>query len=621
MNTLDYIMLGGLILLAAVVVIRIWLWRRQSAEDFSQFAVKRPQTVNSATSATAEKRSSSDVPPSVEGAEKAVPASSGQESVFQTRPAPKVSSPEITDPLVLIKTFSAPTEKRLDAIRWAGEKKRIEAVPALIEVLYEPDPEISSAAAVSLGSIGDSRAIEPLLEISRRSDAQLMKEIADHLDESTVAEMSSETSLAVISNQNPYNFKEMVVFKIDQLPKDYFQADGSPISRKELVVKGLKDNSQQMRQMAAKAAIGLDNEELVEPLIEALGNQFEVESVRFMAAEALGGMQNEKSVESLLEALKDDNVAVRYSAAAALSGRKDDKVIMALIERLNDPDRYVRSSVACALGTTGEKSALEALFSCADDESEAVIFSAAKAIAGFNHEDVHAEVAKRLDNADKPRILMSLEIFGSINDKRSVKALRKYLKSDDSEISYRASLALSGTENTDVVEDLIVAAKRLDNELVALMNESNNASVSLIMPRKEAVSGDGAARGIAANLEKLAKKLHDSSPNIRGSAANTLGDFKLQEAVDLLIGAVKDKNEFVRASVVTALGNIADFGALWTVITLEKDKSEEVRYAVVKALSPSTEVAALECLHRLMTDDKSKNIRRAAKLAIERRSN
>ncbi|OGK09129.1 MAG: hypothetical protein A2W80_13405 [Candidatus Riflebacteria bacterium GWC2_50_8] len=617
MNTLDYIMLGGLILLATVVIVRIWLWRRQSADDLAAFAVKKPQPEVAGIPGASEKRSTSFVPP---GAVNAV-ASNEPASAPAVQPAARAREPEITDPVMLIKTFSAPTEKRLIAIREVGEKKNIQAVTALIEALYEPDSEIVTAAAESLGAIGDSRAIEPLIEISRRSDVQLMKEITDSLDESTVAELSSETSLAVISNHNPYNFKEMVVFKIDQLPKDYFQSDGTPLPRKDLVVKGLKDNSQQMRQMAAKAAIGLDNEEVVEPLIEALGNQFEVESVRFMAAEALGGMQNEKSVDSLLNALRDDNVAVRYSAAAALSGRKDDRVIMALIERLNDPDRYVRSSVAYALGTTGEQAALEALFSCAEDESEAVRFSAAKAIAGFNHDEVHAEIEKRLENAEKPVILMALEILGSIKDRKSVKILRGYLKGRDSDISYRASLALAGTENTDIVEDLIEAAKRLDNELVALMKESANTPINFAMPAKDAGTGDGGVRGVASNLEKLSKKLHDASPNIRGSAANTLGDFKTQEAVDILAGALKDKNEFVRASVVTSLGKIAESDALWHVVSLEKDKSEEVRYAVVKALAPSTEIIALECLHRMMTDDKSKNIRRAAKLALERRNN
>lgn len=615
MNYLDYIMLGGLILLAAVVVVRLWLWRRQGGETYADSVIKEPEISDVRTPVASEKRSTSFAPTSSPEPAQKKPADVPLKSEVSPQP-------EITDPILLIKTFSAPAEKRLEAIKKAGEEKNRDAVSALIEILYEPDQEIVTAAAESLGAIGDSRAIEPLLEISRRSDAQLMKEIADHLDEKTMAEMSSEKALAIVSQQNPYNFKEMVVFKIDQLPKDYFQPDGSPIPRKDLVARGLKDNSQQLRQIAAKAAIGLDDEDIVEPLIEALGNQFEVESVRFMAAEALGGMQNEKSVESLLAALKDDNVAVRYSAAAALSGRRDDRVVMALIERLNDNDRYVRSSVACALGTTGEPAALDALFSCGEDESEAVRFSAAKAIATFNHEQVHAEIKNRLEKSENRSLdLFIIDILTNIKDAEAVKLLRQYLKNKDSDISYRASIALSGSENTDIIEDLIEAARRLDNELVELMNSTADAGIALVRHDNEKTEGEKVVRGVAANFEKLSKKLHDESPNIRGSAANTLGDFKMQEAVDLLAGALKDKNEFVRASVVAALGRIVEFGALWHVTSLAKDRSEEVRYAVVKALAPSTEISALECLHVMMTDDKSKNIRRAAKLALERRNN
>lgn len=608
MTNLDYILLGVLILLATIVVVRFWLWRRQSADATVNAAVREPEVSDVREPQTTQIDDNDNASPALPD------ASDSKTEVL------KPEAPEITDPVILIKTFSAPLEKRLAAIRKAGEEKNIKAVDALIEILYEPDQQIVTAATESLGAIGDSRAIEPLLEISRRSDVQLMKEIAGHLDEKTVAEISSETALAVVSHQNPYNFKEMVVFKIDQLPKEYFLPDGSPVPRKELVMKGLKDNSQQMRQMAAKAAIGLDHEELVEPLIEALGNQFEVESVRFMAAEALGGMQNEKSIDSLLQALKDDNVAVRYSAAAALSGRKDERVISALIERLNDTDRYVRSSVAYALGTSEEPAALNALFSCNDDDSEAVRFSAAKAIASFHHADVHAEIAKRPNKEARSMVLLVIEIYANIKDNEAVKALCSYLKSRDSDISYRASLALAGTENADIVEDLIEAAKRLDEELVTMM-ETSALPTALASParKRNPAAAEGGNREIPANLKKLAKKLHDSSSNIRGSAANTLGDFKSQEAVDLLVEALKDKNEFVRASVITSLGKIEGFGALWHVITLEKDRSEEVRYAVVKALAPSAEDSAFECLQRMTNDDKSKNIRRAARMALEQR--
>ena len=39
------------------------------------------------------------------------------------------------------------------------------AVPALIEALDDPEPQVAVVAALALGRIGDKRAIEPMLKI------------------------------------------------------------------------------------------------------------------------------------------------------------------------------------------------------------------------------------------------------------------------------------------------------------------------------------------------------------------------------------------------------------------------------------------------------------------------
>ncbi|MFZ5949747.1 MAG: HEAT repeat domain-containing protein [Candidatus Rifleibacteriota bacterium] len=534
-----------------------------------------------------------------------------------------------TDPLVLIKTFSAPPEKRIPAIYQAGDQGLIEAVPALIEALYEPDSAISAAAAVALGKIGDSRAIEPLLEISRRNDVQLMKELNENRssegNEKLAEEAEDEPDSAA---ESPYNFKELVVFKIDQLPKEYFQSDGTPIPRKDLVIRGLKDNNQQLRQMAAKAAIGLENEDVVDPLIEALENPYEVESVRFMAAEALGGMGNEKSTESLLRALKDENVAVRYSAAAALSGRRDEGVVMALIGAISDPDKYVRSSVAYALGASGHPSALNVLFDCVSDESEVVSFSAAKAIAAYNSEEIIREVKKRLEFANRKSRIALMEVLGQIKSDESVRILRGFLKSEDSEISYKASMALMGQENLDILDELIEASKRLDNELVGLIRKNE-----IVHPRdKKSEKAEAPASSfqrpevkderflhVSENLMKLREGLQDKNPNIRGSAANALGDSREAVAVEILLTAIDDENEFVRASVISSLGRIGAEMSLKPLLEKAGDYSEEVRYALVKALARFSNESAVLCLKKMAKSDQSSQVRRAARAALDRR--
>ncbi len=646
MTNIDYALIVGVVFLVAVVAVRIFVGRRRKAEQMPAPEIKVPKTASNAArvpeNATvkpvdkveAESAAAASVAPTAPATTpekpmaKEKPASSEIRPSERERPAEKKPAPqyeEITDPLALIKTFSAPVEKRIEAIREAGLKKMAEAVPALIEALYEPDQSISLAATESLGQIGDPRAIEPLLEVSRRSDAALIKAIGHDTEKQQRVE--AEKAQEEEANANPYKFKEMVVFKIDQLPVEYFQPDGTPLPRKELVVRGLKDNSQQMRQMAAKAAIGLDSEDVVEPLIEALANPFEVESVRFMAAEALGGMQNDKSVESLLRALKDENVAVRYSAAAALSGRKDERVLAALVEAVNDPDRFVKASVAYALGTTLEPEALKALFRCVTDENEVVRFSAAKAIAAFPYDEVFAQLDAMSGRNSREAKMVRVEVLGQMKDERSIKALKELLSDSDSEVSYKASIALMGNENVEVLEELIAVSRRLDDELKQIASRNSQIGNPKVKASETAAPekiSTGQVKkleeigSLPPNLEKLRRSLLDSSPNIRGSAANALGDFQQPEAVALLSAAARDENEFVRASAVNSLGRIGSAEALDFVIVYEKDASEEVRYAVVKALSSSNSEIARDCLGRMAKNDRSKNVKRAARLALEK---
>jgi HEAT repeat protein len=636
MNTVDMFLAVGFGFLILIVVVRIWIGRKRAAQIDPDIKIKKPasakKTVDSKQSAAKEITDEQAANLSFEtetkkdnaeaeapgNRESLPPAEEEPSQSFVQQEADGEISAEAFDPIVLIKTFSAPAEKRIKAITTAGEQKLKEAVQPLIEVLYEPDATISGAAAEALGKIGDERAIEPLLEIARRNDAQLIREFSENLHQEAEKEEEEEeegsqeqAKQQKNETENPYNFKEMVVFKIDQLPQEYFQSDGSPIPRKELVTRGLKDNNQQLRQMAAKVAIGLDSEDVVDPLIEALENPYEVESVRFMAAEALGGMNNEKSVESLLKALKDENVAVRYSAAAALSGRKDDNVVLALIGATNDEDKFVRSSVAYALGATGSPQAMQVLFDSLSDKSEVVRFSAAKSLACFDEKVVVEEVNKRLDYADKKTRLALIDILGQLNCDESAKILKQFLGSEDIDVSYKASMALMGREDLEIIDELIEASKRFDQELFSLFEKG--------APLKM-VNNTGFARKILSDsLYKLKEGLSDTNPNIRGSAANALGETKDPMAVELLLEALNDENEFVRASTVASLGRIASESSLEQLLEKKDDTSEEVRYALVKALSNFSNELAKNCLKKMARSDRSSQVKRAARAAADKK--
>ncbi len=383
----------------------------------------------------------------------------------------------VNNPVPYINNKEVAPPQRITAIKEAGFRRLKEAVPALIECLYDPEASISLVATESLGAIGDERAIEPLMEVANRHDQEVAKAAEEFMggELMVVGAQPDFDSQNGNNGEGPVDYKAMVVFKVDQLPLEYFQPDGTPIPRTELVLKGLKDDNEQLRQMAAKAAIGLESEEVVEPLTEALNNPLESESVRAMAAEALGGMGNDESVTALIDALKDDNVAVRYAAAAALSGNVESRVVEALILATKDEDKYVRASAAYALGTTRAGYALIPLIKCAEDENEVVRFSAVNSIAAYDFEDVYKRLMiKNKDEAfeSKNRILAKIEILGKFKDDRAIKHLKEYLQDSDADIVFKATNALMGHEDPSMLEELIAASKKLDKELMNLAKEN-----------------------------------------------------------------------------------------------------------------------------------------------------
>lgn len=59
---------------------------------------------------------------------------------------------------------------RRHAVRVAGERRAREAVPALVERLRDPEPEVAHLAVGALGQIRDPRAVGPLIDLSQRGD-------------------------------------------------------------------------------------------------------------------------------------------------------------------------------------------------------------------------------------------------------------------------------------------------------------------------------------------------------------------------------------------------------------------------------------------------------------------
>ena len=79
--------------------------------------------------------------------------------------------------------------------------------------------------------------------------------------------------------------------------------------------------------------------------------------------------------------------------------------------------------------------------------------------------------------------------------------------------------------------------------------------------------------------------MNDKSPEVRQSAAETLGELEEAQAVEPLTSALKDSNADVRLSVALALGMIGDASATASLVyALNGEQDDAVRGALETAL-------------------------------------
>lgn len=157
----------------------------------------------------------------------------------------------------------------------------------------------------------------------------------------------------------------------------------------DVLIQRMNSEDQATRILAKNALVEL-GEPAVEPLIDALKDEYEDQTIREMAALALAEIGNERAiipliaalkmtffdpelgfrypivnalvefgetaVEPLINALKDRNADqdIRFRAAMALAKIGDSRAVEPLIDALEDNDSFVRSGARIALVEIGE---------------------------------------------------------------------------------------------------------------------------------------------------------------------------------------------------------------------------------------------------------------------------
>lgn len=249
------------------------------------------------------------------------------------------------------------------------------------DLLYGGSADVRASAAVSLGRIGDPRAVDPLIEALQDEDPEVRKNAAVALGE--ISDPRAVNPLIeVLDDENPEVWRNVT----EALGKLGEQAVDPLI----MILIDEGQQSSDARSGAARALGKIGDPRAVEPLIVALKD--EAYMVRSGAASALGEISDPRAVDPLIEALSDDEWVVLGSVATALGEIGDPKAVDPLIEALEYedsartallrafPNRWVRASAANALGDIGDTRAVGPLTVALGDGDEYVRKAAGEAL-------------------------------------------------------------------------------------------------------------------------------------------------------------------------------------------------------------------------------------------------
>jgi HEAT repeat protein len=227
-----------------------------------------------------------------------------------------------------------------------AKMKEAHDIGGLVRLLNHNDPDIVYHAVEALGEIGDTGAVEPLINLLKHEEMSGVRwKTAESL--AKIGTPSVGPLISVLQNpDSDVRWNAAIALGETRDPRAV-----RPLIRQ------LSDTDRFVKSRVAHA-LGMIGEPAVHPLIQTLhdgdGNQ------RWGAAIALGGIRDPAAVEPLILALADKYENVRAEAAAALVAI-GEPAIAPLILFLKYSEGTVRIEVMNALGDLHAADAIEPL--------------------------------------------------------------------------------------------------------------------------------------------------------------------------------------------------------------------------------------------------------------------
>jgi HEAT repeat protein len=385
-----------------------------------------------------------------------------------------------------------------------GRRHDARAVPDLVKLLPAGDPEVASAAAAALGSIGGDPAAKALERALTEERPAVRAEVAE------ACVRCAERYLAEMKNAAAVRLYDLV--RQAKVP-------------------------QQRMLEATRGAILARQTAGIPLLIEMLESPDKaLLSIGLRTARELPG----RPVTEALAAQLDKTIPERQpSLLLVLADRRDDAALPALTKMARGGPSAVRIAAVEALERLNQLSTVPTLLECATADDPAVARRGKTALARMSGKEVDNDLQARLSNATPRTRQVLLELAGQRHLTQALPAILRSTEDPNQGVRYAAVEALGLVGEPAQVTDLVRLAQKTadpkDRDAIerALGNITGRLGPSSVEP-----------------LLVLAKH---SDPTLRLMAVQTLPGAGGPAALQAIIKLTADADESVQDDAVRAL--------------------------------------------------------------------
>jgi HEAT repeat protein len=508
-----------------------------------------------------------------------------------------------------------------------------------IEMLHSNDFFERTTAIVTLGWLGDERAVEPLIETLKSLDSAMagvnyaLIEIWDeraveplidyykitknNFGAKSLGKLKDKRAIPVLLN----------VLKNEQNPsirKYAVQALGQ-IGGAELVeplIEALKTNSK--IQASISNALGELGEVAVLPLLELLNtddSNKDYDRVKAYAAHALGKLKDKRAVEPLIAILNtetDDN-KVRKNVAYALGSIGYPQAIEPLIKSFSTSTfKETRSSIIQALGTLGGEQSLPIIVEAVYDKNHKVQRAAILALSILGNDLALSELLKIIENKQLTkniRVDAISALYKFADNEHIVDSLLAIVTDETENISVRSAVmgkvSKFKQKNTSAVfMQIFRESESVPLRIAAMDYLGQLGATEAVEPLIEALQDPELWNSAAIALANLADK-RAVEPIFEAiqkfgmgvQEARVLGAFHDPRTVDILSVAAKSEDYSTNRYAVQALGEIADPKSIQVLIEALKNEDFAIRGEAVLGLIKIGDESAIPELERVARTD------------------